>query len=49
MGRTKQLSLAREMARERGMLYGFCVFDGWLYVGSEEQLKAIGCVDIQSA
>lgn len=34
-------------AQERGLLFGFCVFDGFTYVGTKEQLERIGCIDIE--
>jgi hypothetical protein len=35
---------AKTKADETGLLFGLCVFDGFYYVGTKEQLKAIGCV-----
>lgn len=48
MNRTKSLERAIELAAERGLAYGFCVLDGWHYVGTREQLERIACVDISS-
>jgi len=35
---------ARELAREHNLSHGFSVFDGKWYVGTTEQLAAIGCI-----
>ena len=43
MMRTKNRDLADREANETGLLIGFCVFDGWYYVGTAEQLERIGC------
>ena len=34
-------------ALERGELFGFCVFDGFNYTGTREQLEKIGCINIE--
>ena len=36
--------LAAEFALERGLPYGYCCHDGRYYVGTVEDLAAIGCV-----
>ncbi len=42
--RTKKEDYARDYATERGQCWGFCVFDGWWYVGSRADLEKI-CVE----
>lgn len=37
-------ALALTAAHERGERWGVCVFDGACYVGTAEQLRAIGVV-----
>lgn len=37
---------AKDWAEERGQLVGFCVFDGFYYTGTREQLGKIGCLYI---
>ena len=46
MSRTKSLENAIVLAAESGLTYGFCVLDGWYYVGTVEQLERIACVQI---
>lgn len=43
MKRCKHETLAKLMASEDGLLYGFSVADGWYYVGTREQLNAVWC------
>lgn len=38
---------ACECAAQHGLSYGFCVFDGFMYVGTQEQLERIGCINIK--
>jgi hypothetical protein len=37
---------ARDLAAEKRLPYGLSVFDGLFYVGTHDQLAAVGCVSI---
>ena len=41
---TRNVEMAKERAREKDLLWGLCVFNGAYYVGTAEQLYAIGCM-----
>jgi len=44
MYKTKSSKLARELALEKDLECGCCVFDGLCYVGTREELAVIGVV-----
>jgi len=46
MKKVNNEKLAKQLAKEDKLFYGMSVFDGKFYIGTEEQLKKIGCVDI---
>jgi hypothetical protein len=46
MIRTYNEQIAKEMAKEKNLSYGFCIFDCKYYVGSNTHLKQIGCINI---
>jgi hypothetical protein len=43
MSKCRSEADAAAIAKERGLYYGFCVFDGFFYVGTQAQLTKIGC------
>lgn len=46
--RTKNPKAAEQVAAERGLSFGLCVFDGWLYVSEPAELEKGGCISIQT-
>lgn len=47
MKRCKHEDLAKTLADEDKAFYGFCIFDGWFYIGAMEQLAGLGCLSIK--
>jgi hypothetical protein len=48
MYKYKSKALAREKADDLNLYYGTSVFDGYYYVGTQEQLTKIGVYRIES-
>lgn len=48
MLRTKNQEHAAEFAGARHQLYGFCVFDGWFYTGTAEQLSKLSITPMEN-
>lgn len=49
MYRVANLERAKQLSVEKGLKYGFCVFDGKMYVGTAEELDRIGVIIDKSA
>ena len=47
--KTKNADIANEWAFERRLSVGLCVYDGYIYAGTAEELAKIGCVDVREA
>lgn len=44
MFKFRSLTCAMQKANESNLCYGFCILDGFYYVGRIEQLERIGCL-----
>lgn len=49
MYKVNNVTMAKERAKESNLSYGMSIFDGKWYVGSPEELKEIGVIDIDKS